>query len=126
MYSGVGTIKIQRESGASIGVTDVLHVPGFGMNLISVSLFQDEGYDVHFVGKKVFIKHINWKKVRQIGVRSNKLFKLQLDSPKALVSNSSISDRNSSGRDLNELWPRRKEIYTMQHLGCLERQLQVF
>lgn len=73
---GRGTIEIQRKSRASNSVTDVLHLSGLGMNLISVSQLQDKRYDVHFVGKKVFIKHRNWKKVKQIGVHSNELYKL--------------------------------------------------
>ena len=90
------------------------------MNLISVSQLQDKGYDVHFVGKKVFIKHQNWKKVKQVGVHSNGLYKLQIDSLKALVSNNN-SDSSSSGRDPNELWHRRRGIYIMEHLGCSRR-----
>ena len=37
----VGTIEIQRESRASTSVTNMLHVSGLGMNLISVSQLQD-------------------------------------------------------------------------------------
>ena len=37
--------------------TNVLHVPGLDMNLILVSQLQIKGYDVHFVGKKVYVKH---------------------------------------------------------------------
>ena len=65
---GRGTIDFQRELGASANATDVLHVLGWGMNLISVSQLQDKGYDINFVGKTVFIEHTSWKKVRQIGV----------------------------------------------------------
>eukprot|EP00253_Pinus_taeda_P022608 PITA_22608 len=64
---GRGVIDIQMELGASTNVRDVFHVSRLGMNLISVSQLQDKGYDVHFIGKKVFIKHRSWKKVKQIG-----------------------------------------------------------
>ena len=64
---GRGTIDFQRESSTSTSATNVLHVPRLGMNLISVSQLQDEGYDVNFVGKKVYVKHSSWKKVKQIG-----------------------------------------------------------
>jgi len=47
----------------------------------------------------VYVKHSNWKKVKQIGARRNRLYKLQLDSPMALIGNDS-----SSGKELNELW----------------------
>jgi len=99
---GEGTINFQRESGVSTTATDVLHVPRLGMNLISVSQLQDNGYDIHFVGKKVLVKHSSWKRVRQIGVRSDISYKLQLDFPMALIG----SD-NSSGKELNELWHKR-------------------
>jgi len=51
----------------------------------------------------VFIKHQNWKKVKQIGVQSKRLYRLQFDSPMTLVS----SNKSNSGRDLDELWHRR-------------------
>ena len=70
---GRGTIDFQRESGVRTNTTDVFHVPGLGMNLISVSQLQDKGYDIQFVGKKVLVKHSSWKGVRQIGVQNNKL-----------------------------------------------------
>ena len=64
------------EAGTSVRITNVLHVLGLGMNLISVSQLQDKGYDIHFTGKKVYVKHPSWKHTRQIGIRSNKLYKL--------------------------------------------------
>eukprot|EP00253_Pinus_taeda_P031770 PITA_31770 len=72
---GRGTIEFQRESRANTTATNVLHVPGLGMNLISVSQLQDKGYDVHFVGKKAYVTHSSWKKVKQIGARSNRLYR---------------------------------------------------
>jgi len=68
-----GTVDFQREPGASTNDTKVLHVSRLGMNLISVSQLQDRGYDVHFVKKKVFVKHPSSKRVRQMGVQSNRL-----------------------------------------------------
>ena len=54
------------------------------------------------MGKKVYVKHSSWKKVKQIGAQSNRLYRLQLDSPMALLGSDS-----SSGKELNELWHRR-------------------
>lgn len=82
---GRGNIDFLWQSGASTNARNVLHVIGLSMNLISVSQLQDKGYDVHFVGKKVFVKHLSWKRVKHIGVRSNKLYRLQLNSPMALI-----------------------------------------
>jgi len=73
---------------------------GLGMNLLSVSQLQNKGYDVFFIGKKVYVKHPSWKKKAQIGVRSNRLYKLQLESPMALIG-------SSGEKYLNELWHRR-------------------
>jgi len=62
---GRGTIDFKGEFEASTNALDVLHVPGLGMSMISISQLQDKGYDVHFVGKNVYVKHPSWKKVRQ-------------------------------------------------------------
>lgn len=56
---GRGTIAFQTEARTSIQVTNVLHVPRLGINLISVSQLQDKGYDVYFNGKKVYVKHLS-------------------------------------------------------------------
>lgn len=50
---------------------------------------------------KVYVKHPSWKRMRQIGVRSNKLYKLQFDYPMALIGSNSNSEKAS-----NELWHR--------------------
>ena len=71
------------------------------MNLISVSHIQDKGYDVYFMGKKVYVKHPCWKKKRQIGTPSKKLYRLQLEPPMALIG----SNYNGE-KERNELWHR--------------------
>ena len=48
----------------------------------------------------MLIKHKDWKSPVAIGVRSGRLYRLQFDTPKALMS-------NSNPRDLGELWHRR-------------------
>jgi len=70
------------------------------MNLLSVSQLQNKGYDVYFVGNKVYVKHPCWKRKVQFRVRSHKLYKLQLKSPMALIG-------SNDEKDLNELWHRR-------------------
>ncbi|KAH9291809.1 hypothetical protein KI387_043002 [Taxus chinensis] len=97
---GKGTVQFQRENGKIVPLHDVLHVPGLGMNLISVSVLQDKGYNVLFRGTHVLIKHKDWKSPITIGVRSGRLYRLQFDTPKALMS-------SSNPRDLGELWHRR-------------------
>jgi len=71
---GKSIVTIQRESGKNSIFTDVLHVMGMGMNLISILSLQDKGYNVFFVGRKVFIHHKDWKKEKLIGIRHEKLY----------------------------------------------------
>lgn len=47
----------------------------------------------------MYLKHKDWKKVKQIGVRSDNLYILQFETPKALVS-------SNSNREIGELWHR--------------------
>jgi len=56
-------------------------------------------YDVYFIGNKVYVKHPSWRKKAQIGVRSHKLYKLQLESPMVLIG-------STDEIDMNELWHR--------------------
>lgn len=85
-----------------ISLHDVLHVPGLGMNLISVFVLPDKGYNVLFRGAHVLIKHKDWKSPIAIGFRSDLLYRLQFDTPKALMS-------SSNPRDLGEIWHRRMD-----------------
>jgi len=80
-------------------VTNVLHVPGLGMNLLSVSQIQSKSYDIFFIKEKVYVKHPSWKKKVQIRIRSNRLYRLQLESPMALIG-------SNGDKDLDELWHR--------------------
>ena len=103
---GKGTIVFQIESGERFRATNVLHVPGLGMNLLSVSQLQGKGYDIYFIKEKVYVKHPSWNKKVQIGIKSNRLYRLQLESPMALIN--SHEDKN-----LNELWHKR--MYHLHH-----------
>ena len=71
-----GIVQFQRENGKIIPLHDVLYVPGLGMNLISVSILHDRGYNVLFRGTHVLIKHKDWKSPVTIGVRSGCLYML--------------------------------------------------
>ena len=64
---GKGTIVFQTESGERFHATNVLHVPGLGMNLLSMSQPQGKGYDVYFIKEKVYVKHLSWKKKCRLG-----------------------------------------------------------
>ena len=73
---GRGTIIFQKKAGNKLRATNVLHALGLGMNLLFVSQLQNKGYDIYFIGNKVYVKHPSWKKKAQIRVRSRKLYKL--------------------------------------------------
>ena len=70
------------------------------MNLLFVSQLQGKGYDVFFIKEKVYVEHPSWKKKTQIGIKSNKLYRLQLESPTTLIG-------SNGDKYLNELWNRR-------------------
>ena len=57
----------------------------------------------------LFRSHPSWKKKAQIGIRSNKLYKLQLESPMELIG-------STNEKDLSELWLR---IMGHLHHGAL-------
>jgi hypothetical protein len=85
---GVGTVSFQREFGKPLRFSDVLYVPGLTKNLISVSTLEDKGYEVTFRKGKVFIRPgVSGEKVdRMIGVQEEKVYRLQVQPGRALVS----------------------------------------
>jgi hypothetical protein len=98
---GIGTIKFERESGKPLHLSNVLYVPGLKKNLVSVSALEDKGYEVSFKERKAYIKpkDMDQGPGEVIGIRKDKLYKLQFDSHYALAT-------SSSSRDC-ELWHRR-------------------
>lgn len=46
--AGRGIVVFQTEAGERLRATNLLHVLGFGMNLLYVSQLQNKGYDVFF------------------------------------------------------------------------------
>jgi len=89
---GRGTIVFQTEPGERLRETNVFHVRGLGMNLLFVSQLQNKGYDIFFIKEKVYVKHLTWKKKARIGIRSNRLYRLQLESPMALIGSNADKD----------------------------------
>ena len=59
---GRGTVVFQNEAGEWLRATNVLHVPGSRMKLLSISQLQNKGYDVFFIKEKVYVKHPSWKR----------------------------------------------------------------
>ena len=103
---GRGTVVFKTEAWDRLRATNVLHVPGLGMKLLSVLQLQNKGYDIFFIKEKVYVKHPSWKNKAQIGIKSNSLYRLQLESPMALIG--SNGDKN-----LNEV--RHKRMGHLHH-----------
>jgi hypothetical protein len=103
---GVETVKFERESGKLLYLSDVLYFPLLKKNPVSVSALEDKGYEVSFRDRRDYIKPRGLSKGSEqvIGVRKDKLYKLQFDSHYALTSNNNTRDC--------ELWHRR-----VAHLG---------
>lgn len=72
--------------------------------LTFVSQLQSKSCDVFFIKEKVYAKKPNWKKKVQIRIKTNRLYKLQLESPMTLIG-------SDGDKHLNEQWHRR-----MRHL----------
>jgi len=53
--------------------------------LILVSKIHEKGYDASFRGYKVYIHPRGSKKAKMVGIRSCKLYRLQFESPRALI-----------------------------------------
>jgi hypothetical protein len=106
-------VTFQRETGKPLMVKDVLYVSGMSKNLISVSALEDMGYVVSFQDRRVYIRPKGSKTTKVIGVRREKLYMLQFELTRALVSNTC---------DMAELWHKR-----MAHLhnGALKVLKQI-
>jgi hypothetical protein len=76
----------------------VLNVSSMKKNSISVSAMENRGYVVSFQDGRVYIRPKDSKVVKLIGVEREKLYKLQFDPARSLMS---------SECDMAELWHRR-------------------
>jgi hypothetical protein len=109
---GVGTVTFQRESKKPLYFSDVLYVPGLTKNLISVSTLEDKGYEVTFRKGKVFIRPCgsSEKMDRMIGVREEKVYRLQVQPGRTLASFTTA---------IGELWHKRMAHIHFGALGHL-------
>lgn len=114
---GVGTISFQRESLPPLKVKEVLYVLGPKNNLISVSIIEDQGYEVTFRRGKAIVYPIGGSidSGKVIGVRHGRLYRFAFHPLRALMS--SVSDGTTDNRDLCELWHRR--MAHLHHVALL-------
>lgn len=80
MYSAtdISIVTFQREFVSPFKLTDVMYVPGLTMNLVSIIVLEDRGYNVIFRKGKVFLKDITTGQVKQIGVQFKNLYALEV------------------------------------------------
>jgi hypothetical protein len=94
----------------------LLYVPGLTKNLISISTLEDKGYLVTFCKGKVFIGPTgsSEKMDKIIGVRGEKVYRLQFHPGRALASITT---------DTGELWHRRMAHIHFGALGHLREAI---
>jgi hypothetical protein len=113
---GVGTFLFQRELGKPLSFSDVLYVLGLKKNLISVSTLEDKWYEVNLRKGSVFVMPTRSSENmgRMIGVREEKVYKLQFQPGRALVSTTinmgDLWHRRMAHIHFGALWHLRKEI----------------
>jgi hypothetical protein len=74
--NGIGTITFQRESNKPFQLKNVMHVLGLKKNLVSVTMFEDRGYDVFFSSGISYLRHKATGQVKKIGIRVKNLYML--------------------------------------------------
>lgn len=84
---GLGSTSLKLDSGAKIQLNNIIYVPGFKNNLISISFLKDKGDRFAFVYGKVFVwgKGSSIRKTKVIGVREGRLYRVITPSPQSLV-----------------------------------------
>lgn len=94
--TGVGIVSFKRESGNPLHLRDVLYVRGLKQNLISIATLEGKGYDIIFRRGKSYLQHLAFGCKKQIGVRVNNLYKLQVETNAALSNKA----RSSQSREV--------------------------
>ncbi len=92
---GEGTISFQSESQPPLLNIEVLYVPGLKKNLISISRFEDRGYEMLFKGGQVLMypKGSRVTSTKVLKVREEKLYRFLFQPVRALAhSTTSINE----------------------------------
>jgi hypothetical protein len=110
-------VRFQRESGKPLSINDVLFVLGLTKNLIYVSALEYKGYEVTFRDGRVLIhpRGSNASMGKVLGVRKDKLYKLQFEPPVRWLVATTVAEIWGSFGIGGWL------IYIMEHLRCLGR-----
>lgn len=83
--TGICTITFQRKLHKPFQLKYVIHVPGLKKNLVSVAMLEDRGYDVIFSEGKAFLRHKTIEEEKNMGIRVNNLYKMDVDGCVALM-----------------------------------------
>lgn len=116
--TSIGTVTLHRQSDKPFLLKYVMHVPGSKINLVSVAMLEDGGYDVVFSEGKVFLRHKATRKANKIWIHVKNIYKLDLDGCKTLMGK---VDKVVC-RDEGELW---RERLGHLHHGALKVMLHI-
>ena len=94
----ISTVTFRRDSGCPFRIIDVMYVLGIKKNRVSITVLEYRSYDVIFSKGKVFLRHIATEEVKQINVRVNNMYSLEVqDACKALRSKLRVRDDGWEG-----------------------------
>jgi len=87
LVRGIGSTSIELERGGNIHLINILFVPGFHKNLLSMSSLEDKGDRVAFIDGEVVVwgKKSSIKNARMIGIREGRLYRFLSLLAQALV-----------------------------------------
>lgn len=84
---GIGSTSLELENGGNIHLNNILFVPSFHNNLLSISCIEDKADRIDFIDGKVVVwdKNLSKEDVRMIGIREIRIYILITPLAQALV-----------------------------------------
>jgi hypothetical protein len=116
---GIGAITFQRDSGKPFQLKDGMHVSGLKKNLVSFAMLEEKGYDIVFSDGKAFLQLKTTGQVKNIGIRVNNIYKLEVDGCATMMGKEEKVVRWDEG----ELWHR--QLGHLHH-GALKIMQQIY
>jgi hypothetical protein len=116
---GVGDVHIQFGDGTSGTIRNVLFIPGFGKNLLSIGTLTQAGYTITYTGKHAEIRQNGSNELIARARLENGLYKIQ---SQACNEYASIAHETASKTDL---WHRRLGHIGLQRMQKLGTQIEV-
>lgn len=119
MAEGVGDVHIQFGDGRSGTIRNVLFIPGFGKNLLSIGTLTQAGYTITYTGKHAEIRQNGSNELIARARLENGLYKIQ---SQACSEYANIAHKTASKTDL---WHRRLGHIGLQRMQKLGTQIDV-